>query len=56
MQKSKLIEKIADLLTEKKLPLLGDVRDEIGGGNPPRSRAEEPRRRSDAARWRAYSA
>jgi topoisomerase-4 subunit A len=28
VQKSKLIEKIADLLTEKKLPLLGDVRDE----------------------------
>src|SRR5262245_374962 len=28
VQKSKLIEKIAELLTEKKLPLLGDVRDE----------------------------
>ena len=28
VQKSKLIEKIADLINEKKLPLLGDVRDE----------------------------
>lgn len=28
VQKSKLIEKIADLIDEKKLPLLGDVRDE----------------------------
>ena len=28
VQKSRLIEKIADLITEKKLPLLADVRDE----------------------------
>ena len=28
VQKSRLIEKIAELLTDKKLPLLGDVRDE----------------------------
>ncbi len=28
VQKSKLVEKIAELLTEKKVPLLGDVRDE----------------------------
>jgi len=28
VQKAKLVEKIAELLTEKKLPLLGDVRDE----------------------------
>lgn len=28
VQKSKLIERIADLLTEKKLPLLADIRDE----------------------------
>ncbi|HCI47012.1 MAG TPA: hypothetical protein DFI00_06945, partial [Rhodospirillaceae bacterium] len=28
VQKSKLIEKIADLLNERKLPLLDDVRDE----------------------------
>jgi topoisomerase IV subunit A len=28
VQKSKLVEKLADLITEKKLPLIGDVRDE----------------------------
>ena len=28
VQKAKLVEKIAELMTEKKLPLLGDVRDE----------------------------
>jgi topoisomerase IV subunit A len=28
VQKAKLVEKIADLMTEKKLPLLGDIRDE----------------------------
>jgi topoisomerase IV subunit A len=28
VQKSKLVEKLAELLTDKKLPLLGDVRDE----------------------------
>ena len=28
MQKSRLIEEIADLLNERKLPLLADVRDE----------------------------
>jgi len=28
VQKSKLVEKIAELLSEKKLPLLGDIRDE----------------------------
>ena len=28
VQKAKLVEKIADLMMEKKLPLLGDVRDE----------------------------
>ncbi len=28
MQKSRLIEKIAELLNEKKLPLVGDIRDE----------------------------
>ena len=28
VQKAKLVERIAELLTEKKLPLLGDVRDE----------------------------
>ena len=29
MQKSRLIEKIAELLNEKKLPLVGDIRDEL---------------------------
>jgi topoisomerase-4 subunit A len=28
IQKSKLVEKLADLITERKLPLIGDVRDE----------------------------
>lgn len=28
VQKAKLVERIAELLSEKKLPLLGDVRDE----------------------------
>ena len=28
VQKSKLVEKLADLITDKKLPLIGDVRDE----------------------------
>ena len=28
VQKSKLVEKLADLITERKLPLIGDVRDE----------------------------
>ena len=28
MQKSRLVEKIAELLNDKKLPLVGDVRDE----------------------------
>ena len=46
VQKSKLIEKIADLLTEKKLPLLGDVRDEsaeeIRLVLEPKSRAVDP--------------
>ena len=28
VQKSRLVEKIAELLNEKKLPLVGDVRDE----------------------------
>ncbi|MGI9425085.1 MAG: DNA topoisomerase IV subunit A [Hyphomicrobiaceae bacterium] len=28
VQKSKLVEKLADLITEKRLPLIGDVRDE----------------------------
>ena len=49
VQKAKLIEKIAELLSEKKLPLLGDVRDESAEDDPPRARAEEPHRRSGGA-------
>ena len=48
VQKSRLVEKIAELLNEKKLPLVGDVRDEFGRRRPPRDRAEIPRRRSGA--------
>ncbi len=46
VQKAKLIEKIADLMSEKKLPLLGDVRDEsaeeIRLVLEPKSRTVEP--------------
>src|SRR6202790_4188175 len=46
VQKSRLIEKIAELLNDKKLPLLGAVRDEAGGGIrlviEPKSRAVDP--------------
>src|SRR4051795_8758903 len=35
VQKSRLIEKIAELLNEKKLPLVGDVRDESAENIPP---------------------
>ena len=44
--KSRLIEKIAALLEEKKLPLLADIRDELTERGPPRPRTEEPQRRS----------
>ncbi|MCC7250677.1 DNA topoisomerase IV subunit A [Hyphomicrobium sp.] len=46
VQKAKLVEKIAELLTEKKLPLLGDVRDESAEAVrlilEPKSRAVDP--------------
>jgi topoisomerase-4 subunit A len=46
VQKSKLIEKIADLLNEKKLPLLADIRDESAEDVrivlEPRSRSVDP--------------
>ena len=48
-QKGRLIEKIAALLEEKKLPLLADVRDEFDRGRPPRPGAEDPQRRCRAA-------
>ena len=41
VQKAKLVERIAELMSEKKLPLLGDVRDESAEDDPPRARAEE---------------
>ncbi len=49
VQKSRLVEKIAELLNEKKLPLVGDVRDEFRRGRSPRHRAEVARRRSGTA-------
>ncbi|MCK7472742.1 MAG: hypothetical protein MZV49_02635 [Rhodopseudomonas palustris] len=45
VQKSRLIEQIAELLDEKKLPLLGDVRDEIA----PRTCASCSSRRAAAS-------
>ncbi len=46
VQKAKLVEKIAELLTEKKLPLLGDVRDECAEAVrlvlEPKSRTVDP--------------
>jgi len=46
VQKAKLVERIAELLTEKKLPLLGDVRDESAEEVrlilEPKSRTVEP--------------
>ena len=49
VQKSRLVEKIAELLNDKKLPLVGDVRDEFGRRHPPRDRAEVARGRSGTA-------
>src|SRR5947207_5872336 len=46
VQKSRLIEKIAELLNEKKLPLVGDIRDESAEDGriviEPKSRAVDP--------------
>src|ERR1700751_2016495 len=46
VQKSRLVEKIAELLNEKKLPLVGDVRDESAEDIPlaiePKSRSVDP--------------
>ena len=46
MQKAKLVERIAELIDEKKLPLLGDVRDELAETVrlvlEPKSRAVDP--------------
>ena len=46
VQKSRLVEKIAELLNEKKLPLVGDVRDEFRRRRPPGDRAKIARGRS----------
>ena len=48
VQKMRLIERIAELINEKKLPLLADMRDEIGGRRAPRLRAALARGRSGA--------
>ncbi len=45
VQKGKLIEQIAELINEKKLPILGDVRDESDEDDPHRDRAAQPHRR-----------
>ncbi len=49
VQKGRLVEKIAELLTDRKLPLLADVRDEVRRRHPPGAGAEEPHRRSGCA-------
>ena len=46
VQKSRLIEQIANLLNERKLPLLADVRDQIDRGRADRARAANPRGRA----------
>ena len=43
VQKNKLIEQVAQLMEDKKLPLLGDIRDE-SGYHPFGAGAEDPRR------------
>ncbi len=47
--KGRLIEKIAALLEEKKLPLLADIRDEFDRGCPPRPRTQDAQRRGGNA-------
>ena len=49
VQKSRLIERIAELLQAKKLPLLDDVRDEFDRRHPRRPRAALAQRRCGAA-------
>ena len=45
VQKGRLVERIAELINEKKLPLVADVARRIGRGHPPRDRAARPHRR-----------
>ena len=49
VQKSRLIEQIANLLNERKIPLLADVRDEFDRGRAHRARAAHPRSRAGNA-------
>ena len=49
VQKMRLIERIAELINEKKLPLLADMRDEFGRGRAHRVRAALAHGRSGAA-------
>ena len=56
VQKSRLIEKMADLLQAKKLPLLGDVDDEVRRGYPRRHRAEIAQCGCGAAHGAAFQA
>ena len=48
VQKSRLIEKLAELISEQKLPLVADVRDEFGRGRAHRLRAARAHGRSGA--------
>ena len=56
LQKGKLIEQIAQLIADKKLPILEDIRDESDEADPPRLRAQEPQRRSRTAQGIAVQA
>ena len=49
VQKMRLVERIAELMNEKKLPLLADMRDEFGRGRAARVRAALAHGRSGAA-------
>ena len=55
VQKAKLVERLAELINEKKAPLLGDVRDEVGRDRAPRAGAQEPRDRCHATDGEASS-
>ena len=53
VQKGKLIEQIAELIAEKKLPILADVKDESDDEDPADPRAARPHGRRRAACWKA---
>ena len=48
VQKMRLVERIAELINEKKLPFVADMRDEFRRRRPPRARAALAQRRSGA--------